>query len=210
MKKTLLILFLFVIYQYTQGQKLNIHADYVGALIENNIDYNQEYINEHEIYNKIISYESKFKLDNKWQYVQKIYDDGTSTALNNSKITKFYIYYILKNNKKVDGDSINIPKLDSIPYNKLNDIIKSCNLEISNHKLIRSLCFNLMDCLLYEDYFNMKFLYGNMHDIVNDIKIENQTLFYNFTNADGKIRKNLEYKQSISLVRIIEKYINYQ
>lgn len=210
MKKILIILFFILVHQYARSQKLDIGSVHVSTIIENNIDYNQEYINEHEIYNKIISYESKFKLDNKWQYIQKIYDDGTSTALNNSKITKFYIYYIVKNNKKVDDNFINIPKLDSIPYNKLNDIIKLCDLEINNHRLIRSLCFNLMDCLLYEDYFNMKFLYGNMHDIVNDIKIENQTLFYNFTNADGKIRKNLEYKQSISLVRIIEKYINYQ
>lgn len=210
MKKTLLILFLFVIYQYTQGQKLNIHADYVGALIDNYISYNQEYINEHEVFNKIISYDSKFKLTNKWQYIQKIDDDGISTALNNSKITKFYIYYIVKNNKKVDGDSINIPKLDSIPYNKLNDIIKLCDLEINNHRLIRSLCFNLMDCLLYEDYFNIKFLYGNVHDIVNNIEINNQTLFYNFTNVEGEIRKTLVYKENSSLVRIIQKYINYQ
>jgi hypothetical protein len=184
-----------------------------------------------EIVNYIQTLPDKYKLKTKFGESFRLYNDGIDTALNNSMITHFWIKYH-KNNKKTTT-LLPIPNLNSEVYNKLNDLIKLCDfysveedksdkpkslLNMSdndrkslNNRLLRANCFQMMNILLYEDYFDVDFRYGNGHKIIEDLilpsnEIEFYELFNEWNNKEGKMRHILFYADVIPIVSTIEKY----
>lgn len=188
-------------------------------------------MNPDEIFNYIKNLPIKFHLSTKYGESFKLYPDGINTAINNSAIVRFYLQYLRKT-KKTSG-VINIPRLDPNSYRILNELIKILdNLHIPEEKtneprtllgipdkekfsmenrLLRANCFQLMNALLYEDFFNVDFRHGNVHDIVNNTQLptnqeELNKLYEQWNNKEGDIRHILFYADVIPIVHTIEKY----
>jgi len=183
------------------------------------------------IFDMIKNMPVKYRLQTKeGDRFDKLYSDGISTAINNSMVTRFFLKY-LKNQKKttilMPG-----PKLNPMTYDKLNNLIvvidkthvpfereeSTSLLNMSeketwdmNYKLFRSMCFQMMNMLIYDDYFHIDFLYGNPHKIVNDIKFPNteeelRELYNEWSNKEGQVRLTLFRADSIDVIRTIENY----
>ncbi len=129
--------------------------------------------------------------------------------------------------------------INEAPYEKLRQIILLCDkFAIPNYKwpsqffiggeeskseeqkesrvqlhisLFKAMCFQLMDCLLYEDYFGCKFKH-NTHHIVENLKVpadrkEFDSLFEIFDKREGDIRHLLFSADTHSqTVRTLEKF----
>lgn len=183
-----------------------------------------------EIFNFIESLPNKFKLRTSWITSHTLYNDGITTAITNSVISRFYLEYLKKLNKK----TLIIPTPDLSPesYDKLFQLIKICDklllsdtidqstdlLPLSkqdqsslNIRLLSANCYQLFNALLYEDYFNIDFRYGNIHQMINDINLpENINEFWEvyklFNDKKSKIRCCLFFADCLPIPNIIEKY----
>lgn len=159
----------------------------------------------------------------------KLYDSGIDTALNNGMITHFYLSYLRKNKKRIR--ILPTPNLNSDLYEKLNDLIKQCDLykqpeetrtnslmslsdvdkKDMNNRLFRAMCFQMMNILLYEDFFGVDFRYGNGHKIIHDLVLPNNEdeyygLFHKLNDRESEVRHMLFYADAIPVVSIIENY----
>ena len=113
----------------------------------------------------------KYKLSTRYGDFQKIYGNGFQTAINNASITKFYLKYL--RNKKKTSTIINIPENINLNfYEKIFKILKQIELNgnDSSINVLKSICFRLMDGLLYEDYFgNLRTNRKSFHDCVDEM-----------------------------------------
>jgi hypothetical protein len=121
------------------------------------------------------------------------------------------------------------PELNPEPYDKLNSIISMCDKyhvpvdrkvftlldkeqgKSIDNRFLRMMCFHVMAALLYEDYFNVDFRRGNVHDMVSRLVVEDSPegltrLFREITNKDGDINLCLFFADSIEIIRAIEHY----
>lgn len=204
------------------GKMLNENLDMDFSISSGNVD---------KIINFIKQLPNKYKLKTIFVDSLNLYDNGIDTALNSSRIASFYLKY--HKNNKTSTTIIPTPELNSELYNKLNDLIKLCNLyyieeeksdepksltNISdrdkkslNVRLFKAMCHQMMNCLLYEDYFNVDFRYGNAHKAVNNMvlpKNENEfyQLFNEWNDRNSDIRGMLFYADVVPVVLTIEKY----
>jgi len=111
------------------------------------------------------------------------------------------------NNKKKRKSILPTPSLSVELYEKLNNLIMLGD-EYDN-LLFKMNCFQLMNLLLYVDYFNVDFRFADVRKIIQNIippknKKEFDDLFNLFNNKDGKIRTVLFYADSTPIVRMIE------
>ena len=167
---------------------------------------NSHNLNPDEIFKLIRSMPNKYRLKTKYGDNLKLYETGIDTALNNGMITKFYLQY-LRNNKKTTI-ILPTPNLNPEPYEKLNELI---NLYGDENHLFKMKCFQMMNILLYEDYFNIDFRYGNGHEIIENLNLpRDEKEFYElndfFNNKEGAIRHILFFADSNPIVRLIETY----
>jgi hypothetical protein len=200
-------------------------------LKENYSNLNTSETDVQKIFDFIQSQPIKYKLNTKYGESFKLYENGIDTALNNSIITHFYLKY-LRNNKK-STTILPTPPLDIKLYDKLNNLIKLCDvysveedksdkpkslMDMSDNdkkslqnRLLRANCFQMMNILLYEDYFNVDFRYGNGHKIIRELTLpKNENDFYELYNKwndkNGELRHILFYADVIPIVSAIEKY----
>lgn len=204
--------------------------------IKENITLNQVLStrNVDDIFNYIKNLPIKYKLYNKYIIGEKLFEDGFKTAINNSRLKKFYLNYVKKLNKTTT--IINIPNnIDYSVYNKIQDLIIILNefeggrnyrdfedkskglLEqpdiynfLTDLNLIRSVCFQTFNLLLYEDYFGNIFKH-NTHDLIKNLVLpKNQEdfkeLYNDFYDKESKIRYNLFFADCINIIGLIEKY----
>ncbi len=202
-----------------------VRSNLVKILNEQLSDYLLEYI-----FDLIKVMPMKYKLQTKYGDSFKLYPDGISTAINNSMITRFYLK-ILKNKGKTTTIMPG-PKLNPATYDKLNELIKIIDnyhkpveqkdstsilnmpdnerLELNN-RLFRAQCFQMMNLLLYEEYFDVYPLRRDPHEIINDLKLpqneeEFLQLFEEWNNKEGEVRLLLFRADSVDIIRAIENY----
>ena len=195
------------------------------------IDFSLSSGNVDKIINFIKSLPNRYKLKTRFVDSLNLYDNGVDTALNSSRIVSFYLKY--HKNNKTTTTILPTPELNSELYNKLNDLIKLCDLyyveeeksdkpkslmRISdidkkslNIRLFKAMCHQMMNALLYEDYFSVDFRYGNAHNIISDMILpQNEDeffqLFDNWNNRESKVRGLLFYADAVPIVSTIEKY----
>lgn len=172
--------------------------------------------NPDEIFKYIESLSNKFKREKRTHtpisFVK--YKDGLTTALNTSTIATFYVKYLKVHSKS----SILLPipaNIDIKPYDTLFDIIKWCESDNTNElniSLFHAMCFQMMNVLLYEDYFKIKFKSGNAHLLINSVKVpttiqEFNDLFVQFNDKYGDFRHILFFADSVPVVKTIENFI---
>lgn len=169
--------------------------------------------NADEVFSFIKSQPVKYKILSKNIYIDKIYDNGFDTAINNTVILKFYLEQLRKNKKT--SSIIYVPeKIDYKVYDKLNDILKfgeTCEFkEDYVKKFNRLYIFTIFAGLLYETYFGDKILtYASLHDEINKLKIptsceEYFKVFDELYNKDGKIRHAIFFADTVPVIRTIE------
>lgn len=183
------------------------------------------------IFDMIKNMPAKYKLQTKeGDKFDKLYSDGISTAINNSMVTRFYLKY-LKNQKKTTSIMPG-PRLNPTTYDKLNNLIIAIDkfhvpyessgstslLNMSeketwdmNYKLLRAMCFQMMNMLIYGEYFDIDFFYGDPHKIVNELNLpqkeEDLREIYNqWSNKEGEVRLLLFRADSNDIIRTIENY----
>ena len=182
-----------------------------------------------DVFNYLRTLPNKFKIQTKYGNHRMILSDGFSTAINYNPITKLYLD-ILRANKKTTSLMPVPARIDSKPYNTLNEIIKATEkfkvntndeeeITIGNmspnqsrhlqNTLVSAICSQLMCALLYEDYFNTDFRYGNAHEEAsklltpkNEQEIEN--LYKEWTSKKSKIEQILFFADSDPIIRLIE------
>ncbi len=198
-------------------------------------DLKLDFLASAENVNKIVSFikllPNKYKLKTRFVDSLNLHDNGIDTAINSSRIASFYLQYH-KNSKK-STTVLPTPALNSEPYDKLNNLLKLCKLyyveeekpnepkyltnlsdadrKSLNNRLLKAMCHRMMNALLYEDYFNVDFRYGNAHKIIDKMILpisENELyqLFNNWNNRESDVRGLLFYADTIPVVTIIEKY----
>ena len=208
--------------QFNESKFDDLHGDVHGSFDVN--DTNVDKIIEH-----IQSLPNSYNLKTSFGDTFTLYDSGIDTALNNGMITHFYLSYFRKNKKRTK--ILPTPNLNSNLYEKLNDLIKQCDLykqseetrtnslmslsdvdkKGMNNRLFRAMCFQMMNILLYEDFFGVDFRYGNGHKIIQDLVLPNNEdeyykLFHKWDDREGEVRHMLFYADAIPVVSIIEKY----
>jgi hypothetical protein len=200
----------------------DLHGDVHGSFDIN--DTNVDKIIEH-----IQSLPNSYRLKTSFGDTFTLYGSGIDTALNNGMITHFYLSYLRKNKKRTK--ILPTPNLNSDLYEKLNDLIKQCDLykqpeetrtnslmslldvdkKDMNNRLFRAMCFQMMNILLYEDFFGVDFRYGNGHKIIHDLVLPNNEdeyyeLFHKWNGREDEVRNMLFYADAIPVVSIIENF----
>lgn len=190
--------------------------------------------NVDDVFNYIKNMPIKYKLSVKYIIGQTLFEDGFKTAINNSRLVNFYFKYLKKLNKTTS--IINIPdNIDYSVYDKLRDLIIILN-KFENGRnyqdfedkskslleqpetysflldllLIKSVCFQTFNLLLYEDYFGYIFKH-NTHNIIRNLILpkseeEFKEIHNTFYNKESEIRYNLFFADCVNIIGLIEKY----
>lgn len=126
---------------------------------------------------EIISYIEKIRKKIKLESPYRLYDDGLETAINNSEITSFYRNYKIINNKKyIKSIPFPFEKVgDNIQrFDKLNKISKIYENN-EKFKLVKYICLQLMDVILYDMYFDIKSRRFDVYDVVDNMEIPDES-----------------------------------
>jgi hypothetical protein len=162
------------------------------------------------IFELIDSMPKKFILSTKHGDTFKLYPDGLSTAINNSKVTHFFLKRLKEDNRTTTV--MRIPDMDTERLEKINNLIKMIDGSSRDGQgLFRAMCFQMMDLLVYSEYFHIPFRHGVPQEVVDEMQLpsneeELNQLFQEWDDKDGKVRAILFTANSIPLISAIENY----
>jgi hypothetical protein len=165
-----------------------------------------------DIITTIESYPKKIKINKPYA----LYDDSLDTAISDSKISNFYKKY--KQTQKNYVKSIPFP-FDKIGdnkkrFDKLNEIAhifdKYTDVQLS---VVKYLCFQLMDIILYDMYFDIKSRHYDIYEKIDELVVpdknndfECRTFGLKLSDRENPLYYIIFYSTSNPIINIINSY----